>query len=750
VNIGATSTAAVVIGSANLTALDIIVDNATANVFQLRDTGNDYINLNTATPELAFGNATTNPKFSWLGAGRMEVDGDSATSFRIEVLQDTVASSAGRAFQLFAGGGGTGNGSPGGAGGVASLEAGFGGDGTTSNAGAGGLTTVKGGDAGADGGGGGAVGGNCNISGGNGSGAFSDGTVNIGATSTAAVVIGSANLTALDIIVDNTTANVFQLRDTGNDYINLSTDTPDLSFGNGTTNPTYQFLGSGTFTVAGASTIQNSLSIDSATAANNFLDFDNGAGAAVSAANHVRLRSNAGVLEASQNGGAWTVVATGTTPPGGADTQLQYNNAGAFGGTSQLTYDGTNLTSTTAIFADGGVDRSGAATLTLGTTNATAITIGAVGVTTTVAGDLQVDGAETVTGTSTFTDSATFNGNVTFGNAATDTVQFGASDATGARVGPAGSPNMHFVLDVDHLIDVDQSTDETAGHNLTIAASAGGDTAGVAAGGAGGTLTLGGQVGGAGDGTQTAGAGGVVAIVGGAGGTAVSTGGVGGAVTIDAGAGTGAAADGAISIGATTAASITLGNAIGTTIDDYALFPERATAPSTAANEGALYTKDDGGESHLFFRSDSDGTEYQLTPNSVSPAGTTATASENIAAGAPVNYHNSGGNPRIQESDANGGGTRENPVGLAQAAITSGNAGNVVQAGEVDVPDAQWDSVPVVGDVGEPAYVSTTVGNLTLTAPGAGAIVVRVGYISQGGTGQVKVLVNVGEPVKTQ
>jgi len=32
------------------------------------------------------------------------------------------------------------------------------------------------------------------------------------------------------------------------------------------------------------------------------------------------------------------------TPPGGSTTQLQYNNAGAFGGCSGLTWDGTNLT----------------------------------------------------------------------------------------------------------------------------------------------------------------------------------------------------------------------------------------------------------------------------------------------------------------------------------------------------------------------------------------------------------------------
>jgi hypothetical protein len=179
---------------------------------------------------------------------------------------------------------------------------------------------------------------------------------------------------------------------------------------------------------------------------------------------------------------------------------------------------------------------------------------------------------------------------------------------------------------------------------------------------------------------------------------------------------------------------------------------EQASGPGGSANTGAVYTKDVSGVTELFYQ-DSAGTEEQISKAASGDATATVinkTAGENIAAGAPVNLYNNGGSPNIQESDANGAGTRPNCVGLAQAAISSAASGDVVVAGEVDVPDAQWDSVPVVGDVGEPAYVSTTVGNLTLTAPGAGATVVRVGYVSVGGTGAVKVSVNVGEPVKTQ
>ena len=34
----------------------------------------------------------------------------------------------------------------------------------------------------------------------------------------------------------------------------------------------------------------------------------------------------------------------GSTNPGGSDTQVQYNDGGSFGGSANLTYDGTNLT----------------------------------------------------------------------------------------------------------------------------------------------------------------------------------------------------------------------------------------------------------------------------------------------------------------------------------------------------------------------------------------------------------------------
>lgn len=44
------------------------------------------------------------------------------------------------------------------------------------------------------------------------------------------------------------------------------------------------------------------------------------------------------------NGYGWDAVAIGLpTTPGGSDTQIQFNNAGVFGGSANLTWDGSSM-----------------------------------------------------------------------------------------------------------------------------------------------------------------------------------------------------------------------------------------------------------------------------------------------------------------------------------------------------------------------------------------------------------------------
>ena len=55
----------------------------------------------------------------------------------------------------------------------------------------------------------------------------------------------------------------------------------------------------------------------------------------------------------------WTALASSGGTPGGGDTQLQYNNAGAFGGISAATWDGTNLSFTNPKIVTGLRDTNG-------------------------------------------------------------------------------------------------------------------------------------------------------------------------------------------------------------------------------------------------------------------------------------------------------------------------------------------------------------------------------------------------------
>lgn len=124
------------------------------------------------------------------------------------------------------------------------------------------------------------------------------------------------------------------------------------------------------------------------------------------------------------------------------------------------------------------------------------------------------------------------------------------------------------------------------------------------------------------------------------------------------------------------------------------------------------------------------------------------TSGEALAVGAPVCLDDSSG-PKVFRADANGGTERPNCFGINVAAVGgSGSAVTVRVAGEIAIPDAIWDSVPATGDVGKRVYVSENVGLLTMTAPSTtGSTVLRVGHISVGGSGAVRIVVAIGEPI---
>jgi hypothetical protein len=124
-----------------------------------------------------------------------------------------------------------------------------------------------------------------------------------------------------------------------------------------------------------------------------------------------------------------------------------------------------------------------------------------------------------------------------------------------------------------------------------------------------------------------------------------------------------------------------------------------------------------------------------------------STAQEPLLAGDLVRFVNAGGTPRVQKAGATNSDARLNPVGFVVAAQpVIGGAVTVRVAGVADVPAALFDAAPAVGDVGKRVFVSTTSGQVTLTAPVAsGDVVQRAGVLVDGGASP-KVLVQIGDP----
>lgn len=501
----------------------------------------------------------------------------------------------------------------------------------------------------------------------------------------------------------------------------------------------------------------------------------------------------------------------------------------------------SSATVTGVLNADGGIERSTSGALNIATAagNVTsvnigtgssvgAVTISRSGQTTTVAGNLQVNGTETVVG------ATVFNTTVTIGDGTgTDTLDF---NSTSGRLGSVTNPNVLWLKEVNHQFIVDASTTaSTDGGTLLIASGAGaagaaatagaaggaytntggsggaggttgaggvggaqsisggtggvaGSTTGIAgnggalntaggtggaaaagtgAGGTGGTHTVTGGVGGAGTATGAAGAGGVVSIAGGAAGANGGAGGAnGGNITILGGAASGAGTNGTISIGTSNTSSMAVG-ASGVTTTLTGTFTVQASSIINTTGSGNINLPNNGSARFQIEGvavsanvtsanlgtltagpasvADSLHTHTNVGASTVSYSGT---AGETLAAGQLVAVQNNAGSPNVYRADSNGTAPLPNAIGVASAAATAGNAVSVVIAGEIATPDAVWDAVPAVTDVGKRAYLSETVGNWTLTAPTtSGSWVLKTGIVSRGATGNVRVIVQVGEGV---
>lgn len=139
----------------------------------------------------------------------------------------------------------------------------------------------------------------------------------------------------------------------------------------------------------------------------------------------------------------------------------------------------------------------------------------------------------------------------------------------------------------------------------------------------------------------------------------------------------------------------------------------------------------------------------QIGGGSGQPAYFYAIADEAINDGAPVYEKDDStpGTPAVAKADA----TTEamaRVVGIASGSAADGGQVMVIVAGETNVPDAIWTGIPSETDVGKYVYLESLVGRLTLTAPTtSGHTVIKVGIVSRGGAGAVRINVQIGDGI---
>ncbi len=323
------------------------------------------------------------------------------------------------------------------------------------------------------------------------------------------------------------------------------------------------------------------------------------------------------------------------------------------------------------------------------------------------------------------------------GNSASGVGSFSAASATlkggnaAASTGPVSSPGGEGIV--------------KGGNGGAFGAGGGAGAGGAASlfGGTGGPTTGG-----------TPGNGGDAYVYGGTGG--VGGNGAGGRVFIDGGSATGSGTEGTINLGTFTGSAIRMGRAgcniqvqpgavLGTSGTGNINLPNNGSSKFQVEGVAVGSTVTSANLDTLTNGSNADALHVHASAPATSVT-FTKTAGEALNAGALLALVDDTGTPKAYHAGANGIGIRY-VVGITLAAVTSGAPATIHVAGELAIPDAVWDAVPAVTDVGLPVYMSETAGNLTLTAPTAsGRTVLKVGIVSVGGTGAVKVVFQVGDP----
>ena len=444
--------------------------------------------------------------------------------------------------------------------------------------------------------------------------------------------------------------------------------------------------------------------------------------------------------------GPGAVGISGAATFSAAGTALDVTNNASIGGTLSVTGD-TTLTG--AVNANGGLQRSTNGTLLVGTTaNTTALTIGRSGITTTNAGDMIVTGNLTVNGTTTTVNSTTVDiaDRIIHVNHSTGTVGV-PSAITGLSVhrGNDGSDDRdHASIIWDEANSrwnfalITEGDDSTIGADQAVKMGALTGSAGASI--TGGALTLTGNA--ASSLTTSSGALTLTSAAAATWSTAA------GALTLNGAAGINLQHNGTTNLVVGSAAlTVQSGIVLGTTGSGNINLPNNGSArfqiegsavgsTVTAANLDTLTNGSNADSLH---------THAAGTATTITVAGT---AGETLAIGAPVVFDDASGTAKVFKADANGAGELVNVAGFSTSAPAADAAASVLVAGEIAIPDAIWDSVPAVGNVGQKVFLSENAGKVTLTAPStAGSTVQKVGLVTRGGTGQVKIVVQIGDAV---
>lgn len=445
-----------------------------------------------------------------------------------------------------------------------------------------------------------------------------------------------------------------------------------------------------------------------------------GAGAATNA-NGGALTLDGGALAGTGVGGAVSIGATNagsvgigksgiTTTVTGGLTQLTGAVSLTGNAASSFTTSAGALTITAAAASTwktsaGALTVDSAAALNLGTTDATSIAMGKSGITTTITGGLsQLTGAVSLAANAASSFSTSV-GALTLDAAAA--LNLGGTNATSIAMGHSGI-----------------TTTVTGGlSQLTGAVSLAGNAASSFTTSAGAlTLTS------AAAATWSTSAG------------ALTINGAGG-VNLQNGGSTKVAVDG-------TGAVVQAGAILSTTSTGNINLPQNASARFQIEGVATTATVTAANLTTLTNGSNADALHVHAAAEATTIA-VAATSGEALSAGEVVVFDDAAGSPRVFKADADGAGELKDAVGIVQnTVIGAGSAVDVQMIGEISVADTEWDAVPAVTDVGKRCYLSATPGNLTLTAPtAAGTTAIRVGWVTVGGIGAVKVAVLVGEGV---